>query len=436
MLAVELLWKAVDESEWQRTPMASLGNARWQARFTPFRVGRYQYTVEAWIDEYATLCRAIRLKRDAGVDINVELEEVRLALESAIARKSCTRSGLSDVLATLKKGDVEASVQALISPETRNVVSGSGERHFLARHAPLNLDVEREAAGFAAWYELFPRSLTDDPKRHGTFDDVIAHLPRVRDMGFDVLYFPPIHPIGTKARKGTQQQPDRRARAISAAPTPSAAARAATTRLHPALGTLEDFRRLVDAAREHGLEIALDFAIQCSPDHPWLKQHPEWFEQRPDGTIKYAENPPKKYEDIVNVDFYAPGAMPSLWEALRDIVLFWVGQGVRIFRVDNPHTKPLPFWEWMIADVRGAPSRRDLPVGGLHPAEDDVPAGEGRLLAVLHLLHLAQHQAGAHRVPDRADHHRRRPTSSARTSSSTRPTSIRSSCRARAAPAS
>ena len=212
VLAVELLWKAADENEWQRTPMASLGNARWQARFTPFRVGRYQYTVEAWIDEYATLCRAIRLKRDAGVDINVELEEVRLALEAAIARKSCTRSGLSDTLATLKKGDVEASVQALISPETRNVVAGSGERHFLARHAPLNLEVEREAAGFAAWYELFPRSLTEDPKRHGTFNDVIAHLPRVRDMGFDVLYFPPIHPIGSKARKGKQQQPDRRAR--------------------------------------------------------------------------------------------------------------------------------------------------------------------------------------------------------------------------------
>ena len=351
VLAVELLWKAADESEWQRTPMAALGNARWQARFTPFRVGRYQYTVEAWIDEYATLCRAIRLKRDAGVDINVELEEVRIALEEAIARKSCTRSRLSDVLATLKKGDLEASVQALISPETRNVVSGSGERHFLARHAPLNLEVEREAAGFASWYELFPRSLTEDPKRPGTFKDVIAHLPRVRDMGFDVLYFPPIHPIGTKARKGKNNT-------LSAGPEDVGSPYAIGSpegghdALHPALGTFEDFRRLIDAARKHGLEIAIDFAIQCSPDHPWLKQHPEWFKHRPDGTIKYAENPPKKYEDIVNVDFYAPGAMPSLWEALRDNVLFWIGHGVKIFRVDNPHTKPLPFWEWMIADVR------------------------------------------------------------------------------------
>jgi starch synthase (maltosyl-transferring) len=352
VLAVELLWKAADESEWQRTPMASLGNARWRARFTPFRVGRYQYTVEAWIDEYATLCRAIRLKRDAGVDISVELEEVRQALEAAIARKSCTRSGLSDVLATLKKGDLEESVQALISPETRTVVSGSGERHFLARHAPLNLEVEREAAGFAAWYELFPRSLTEDPKRPGTFKDVIAHLPRVRDMGFDVLYFPPIHPIGTKARKGKNNSliagPD-----DVGSPYAIGSAEGGHDALHSALGTFEDFRRLIDAARQHGLEIAIDFAIQCSPDHPWLKQHPEWFKHRPDGTIKYSENPPKKYEDIVNVDFYAPGAMPSLWEALRDNVLFWIGHGVKIFRVDNPHTKPLPFWEWMIGDVRG-----------------------------------------------------------------------------------
>ena len=352
VLAVELLWKAADAQEWQRTPMAALGNARWQGRFTPFRVGRHLYAVEAWIDEYATLCRAIRLKQEAGVDIAVEVEEVRLALEAAIARKSCTRSGLSDVLATLRRGDVTASVQALISPETRRVIGESSERHFLTRHEPLPLEVEREAAGFAAWYELFPRSLTDDPSRPGTFADVIAHLPRVRDMGFDVLYFPPIHPIGAKARKGKNNS-------LTAAPgdvgSPYAigSPEGGHDALHPALGTFDDFKRLVAAARAHGLEIALDFAIQCSSDHPWLRQHPDWFKHRPDGTIKYAENPPKKYEDIVNVDFYAGGAVPGLWEALRNIVLFWIDHGVKIFRVDNPHTKPLPFWQWMIADVRG-----------------------------------------------------------------------------------
>ena len=351
VLAVELLWKAADEDEWQRTPMTALGNARWQARFTPFRIGRYHYTVEAWLDEYATLCRAIRLKQDAGVDISVELAEVRQALV-AIAHDPAARTALSDTLEILQDGDVAAGVEALISPETRRIVSDAGGRPFAARHEPLALEVERDAAGFAAWYELFPRSITDDPARHGTFADVIAHLPRVRDMGFDVLYFPPIHPIGTKARKG-------RNNSLSAGPTDVGSPYAIGSpegghdALHPALGSFEDFRRLVAAAREHGLEIAIDFAIQCSPDHPWLKEHPDWFRHRPDGTIKYAENPPKKYEDIVNVDFYAKGAIPGLWQALRDVVLFWIEHGVTIFRVDNPHTKPLPFWQWMIADVRG-----------------------------------------------------------------------------------
>ncbi len=181
---------------------------------------------------------------------------------------------------------------------------------------------------------------------------MIKNLPRIRDMGFDVLYFPPIHPIGVTARKG-------RNNSLVAAPQDVGSPYAIGGRegghdaILPALGTFEDFRRLVAAAREHDLEIALDFAIQCSPDHPWLKDHPDWFRHRPDGTIKYAENPPKKYEDIVNVDFYADGAIPGLWQALRDVVLFWIGEGVRTFRVDNPHTKPLPFWQWLISDVKG-----------------------------------------------------------------------------------
>ncbi len=350
VLAVELLWKAADADDWQRVPMASLGNARWRASFTPFRMGRYLYAVESWIDDYATLCRAIRLKQEAGVDISVELAEIREALVG-VSHDPAARTALSDTLAILQDGDAAAGVRALISPKTRRIVAEAGERPFATRSEPLALDVEREAAGFAAWYELFPRSMTDDPARHGTFDDVIAQLPRVRDMGFDVLYFPPIHPIGTKARKG-------RNNTLTPGPTDVGSPYAIGSpegghdALHPALGTFEDFRRLVDAAHAHGLEIAIDFAIQCSPDHPWLKQHPDWFRHRPDGTIKHAENPPKKYEDIVNVDFYAEGAIPGLWQALRDVVLFWIGQGVTIFRVDNPHTKPLPFWQWMIADVR------------------------------------------------------------------------------------
>jgi starch synthase (maltosyl-transferring) len=217
---------------------------------------------------------------------------------------------------------------------------------------PIPVEVDRVKARFSAWYEMFPRSAAREPGRHGTFRDVEARLPYVAELGFDVLYFPPIHPIGTTNRKG-------RNNALKAAPgdpgSPYAigASDGGHDAIHAALGTPEDFRRLVAAAREHGLEIALDFAIQCSPDHPWLKQHPEWFRHRADGSIRFAENPPKKYEDIVNVDFYAEGAIPELWLALRDVVLHWAGEGVRIFRVDNPHTKPLPFWEWMIADVRG-----------------------------------------------------------------------------------
>ncbi len=200
---------------------------------------------------------------------------------------------------------------------------------------------------------MFPRSATNDPARHGTFADVIERLPGIRAMGFDVLYFPPIHPIGVTNRKGRNNSLHAGSSDVGS-PYAIGGAEGGHDAIHPALGTLEDFRRLVVAASENGLEIALDYAIQCSPDHPWLKQHPDWFRWRPDGTVRYAENPPKKYEDIVNVDFFAPAAIPELWTALRDVVRFWIDQGVRIFRVDNPHTKPLPFWQWLIADIHAS----------------------------------------------------------------------------------
>src|SRR5215213_1344050 len=237
-----------------------------------------------------------------------------------------------------------------MSPPVARAVAASGERPFQVQHPPLALEVERPQAEFASWYELFPRSQSGDAKRHGTFDDVIARLPNIRRMGFDVLYFPPIHPIGRKNRKGRNNSLTP-ASNDPGSPYAIGSGEGGHDAIHPELGTLEDFRRLIAAARENGLEIARDFAIQCSPDHPWLREHPDWFKWRPDGSIKYAENPPKKYQDIVNVDFY--GGDPSgLWAALRDVVLYWAGEGVRIFRVDNPHTKPLAFWQWMIADVR------------------------------------------------------------------------------------
>jgi starch synthase (maltosyl-transferring) len=349
--AAELIWKAVDDKDWTRVPLTPLGNDRWQASFAPKRIGRHQYTVEAWRDDYASLCHEIEVKHQAGVDVALELIEARHYLESVQAVATpCSTTALGSAIETLGGSDVAAAIHALTAPATATAVAACAPRPFRVQHPPLALEVERPQALFASWYELFPRSQSGDPDRHGTFDDVIARLPDIARMGFDVLYFPPIHPIGKKNRKGRNN---------TLTPTPDdvgspyaiGSEDGGHDAIHRQLGTIDDFRRLVAAAREHGLELALDFAIQCSPDHPWLKDHPDWFKWRPNGSIKYAENPPKKYQDIVNVDFYGDGA-PALWAALRDIVLYWAGEGVRIFRVDNPHTKPLPFWQWMIADVR------------------------------------------------------------------------------------
>jgi starch synthase (maltosyl-transferring) len=336
MLAAELLWRAADDKDWQRVPLLPIANDRWRGTMMPKRIGRHLFAIEAWRDEYATLCHALDVKHRAGIDVAPEIAEAKAYLK---------RLGLDQVVAALPDGDPGADVALLTASETRRLVAAADERAFACRHAAIAMDVERPQAEFASWYELFPRSL-------GTFDDVIEALPRIRDMGFDVLYFPPIHPIGTTNRKG-------RNNALKAgsddpgSPYAIGGVEGGYDAIHPALGTPQDFRRLIAAAADHGLEIALDFAIQCSLDHPWLKEHPQWFRHRADGSIRYAENPPKKYEDIVNVDFYAKGAAPDLWLALRDVVLHWIGEGVHIFRVDNPHTKPLPFWEWMIADIRG-----------------------------------------------------------------------------------
>ncbi|WP_289295788.1 alpha-1,4-glucan--maltose-1-phosphate maltosyltransferase [uncultured Reyranella sp.] len=347
LLAAEVLWWSADDEERRIARLAPAANDRWRATLTPDRVGRHYFSVEAWRDEYGSLAHGLEVKHRAGIDVTVELAEAATYL-AALERKPEIAALLAK-LEGLAPGD---AVTLLTSSATRATVAAAAERRFRTDEGPFPLEVERPQAEFASWYELFPRSLTDDANRHGTFDDVIAALPRVRAMGFDVLYFPPIHPIGKVNRKG-------RNNSLTAGPDDVGSPYAiggeggGHDAIHRQLGSPEDFRRLVVAARGQGLEIALDFAIQCSLDHPWLREHPDWFRRRPDGTIKYAENPPKKYEDIVNVDFYAKDAVPSLWLALRDVVLHWVDEGVRIFRVDNPHTKPLPFWEWMIGDVRG-----------------------------------------------------------------------------------
>lgn len=352
VLAAELLWRAEDEPEWSRAPMHLRVNDIWEGRFPLLRVGRHLFAIEAWWSEFGTFRRDLAKKREAGLDIALEIREGRLILEHfAQGAALADRDVIEAHLARLGASQAEDAAVLLADALNLAMTRADPRPHATGRDRVYPVEADREAASFSSWYELFPRSITDSPARHGTFRDVIGRLPAVKAMGFDVLYFPPIHPIGKTNRKGRNNT------LTPAADDPGSpyaigSADGGHDAIHPELGSREDFRELVRAAAEHGLEIALDFAIQCSPDHPWLEEHPGWFQWRPDGSMRYAENPPKKYQDIVNVDFYAKDAIPALWLALRDVVQGWVDEGVRIFRVDNPHTKPFPFWEWLIADIR------------------------------------------------------------------------------------
>ncbi|QEY71676.1 alpha-1,4-glucan--maltose-1-phosphate maltosyltransferase [Pseudomonas denitrificans (nom. rej.)] len=352
-LAAEVAWRESKGQPWQKTPLQALGNDHWEAHITPTQVGRTEFIVLAWIDSYASFRYELEKKYAAGQVVDLEFREGIELLQHVLqtAPEDC-ESELAQIVRELQGSEErEARFGLLMAPRTLEVMQRAEHRPYLTRSLTFELDVERPLAEFASWYELFPRSESSVPGQHGSFADVHRRLPDIAAMGFDVLYFPPIHPIGRQHRKGRnnslQAGPD-----DPGSPYAIGSEEGGHDAVHPQLGTLEDFRDLVGAAREHGLEVALDFAIQCSPDHPWLREHPGWFSWRADGTIRHAENPPKKYEDIVNVDFYAPDAVPDLWMGLLQVVLGWVEQGVNLFRVDNPHTKPLPFWEWLIAEVR------------------------------------------------------------------------------------
>ncbi|GGA72157.1 alpha-1,4-glucan:maltose-1-phosphate maltosyltransferase [Nitratireductor aestuarii] len=347
-------WRCRGDEMWHTAPMRFVDNDRWAGTVRFERLGSHEFTIIAWRDLFATWLRDTEKKINAGQDVSLETIEGDHLVEAAAeqAAGSEHEPALQAIVKSLNSvSETTHKLTILLAPETRRCMRKAGPRTNLSRcMRTLEIWVEPQIAGFGAWYELMPRSQSGDMSRHGTFDDVIARLPYVKNLGFDVLYFPPIHPIGRTNRKGPNNS-------LTAGPNDPGSPYAIGSEdgghdaIHPELGTFEDFHRLVEAARAEGILIALDFAIQCSPDHPWIKEHPEWFDWRPDGTIKFAENPPKKYEDIVNVHFYRE-AIPGLWYALRDIVLFWIGHGVTIFRVDNPHTKPFPFWEWMIREVK------------------------------------------------------------------------------------
>ena len=352
-----LRYRRDGEAEWHETPMQPAGEDHYAGAFVVDQLGTYYYTIEAWIDRFETWRRLLRRKVAARQDVSGELK-----IGAAFVREAAARAAGRD------RKQLRAAAERIASgtpPRERARAALADQLATLMRRYPdrgratrydkgLLVTVDPPKAAFSAWYELFPRSWSPEPGRHGTFRDVEAVLPYVAGMGFDVLYLPPIHPIGRSHRKGKNNS--LRAKATDpGSPWAIGSDEGGHKSVHPDLGSLADFRRLVARANEYGLEIALDIAFQCSPDHPYVKEHPEWFRRRPDGSIQYAENPPKKYEDIYPFDFETSD-WRALWEELKSVFVFWVQQGVHIFRVDNPHTKPFRFWEWVIAEIK-----RDYP---------------------------------------------------------------------------
>ena len=314
VLGASVRFKAPGATRWRESRLEPVGNDRFAGGFEVDRPGRWSYRIEAWVDRVASFRREVQRKHDAGQE---------------------------DLASELAEGAALLGRETLTLEEA--LAAQAGDRSEKTWSETLELDVDRELAACGSWYELFPRSW-------GGFAGVERVLPQLAELGFDVVYLPPIHPIGVTSRKGRNNSLTPEPGDVGS-PWAIGGEAGGHTAVHAELGTLEEFERLVASSREHGLELALDFAIQCSPDHPWLREHPEWFHRRPDGTLKYAENPPKKYQDIYNVNFAAED-WRALWQALLDAVRFWVARGVKVFRVDNPHTKPVPFWEWLISEVR------------------------------------------------------------------------------------
>jgi starch synthase (maltosyl-transferring) len=350
-----LCWRRGEEPGWHAAAMVPLGNDRWRASFPVDALGRWSYTVTAWVDHFQSWRQELARRVDVE-DIRVAALVGAVLLDEAAERASGEdRARLAAWAQQLRREKDPAAAKALGLDEA---LAAAAARHpdqrYAATHAALPLVVERERARCSAWYELFPRSAAAEPGRHGGLKDCVARLPYVAGMGFDVLYLPPIHPVGRERRKGRNNalmaKPD-----DVGSPWAIGAAEGGHLAIHPELGTLGDFRALVAKARELGMEVALDVALQCAPDHPWVREHPQWFRHRPDGSVQYAENPPKKYQDIYPFDFETTD-WRAMWAALAGIFRHWIGEGVTIFRVDNPHTKAFAFWEWVIAEIR-----RDTP---------------------------------------------------------------------------
>lgn len=359
LLNAVLLYRLSGEREWCEAAMHPLGNDRWLGEFRVMKLGQFIYTIHAWIDEFQTWARDFRKKYDAGQDIAVDLlmgvDLIQAAAVRAGGADSRKLAEFAAGLVDISAKDGQAAAEQILHAELSELMARYSDRSSATTYPQeLGVTVDREKARFSTWYEMFPRSCTSRPNKHGTFRNCIDRLDYISEMGFDVLYLPPIHPIGYSGRKGKNNGfpplPD-----DTGSPWAIGSEEGGHKALHPQLGNLDDFKRLQTEAAERGIEIALDLAFQCSPDHPYVREHEEWFRHRPDGSIQYAENPPKKYEDIFPLNFENEHAS-NLCEELKSVVLYWIEQGIKIFRVDNPHTKPFSFWEWLIEEVR-----RDYP---------------------------------------------------------------------------
>jgi starch synthase (maltosyl-transferring) len=355
VLGAVLRYRHDSESTWSETGMEPLVNDRWRGRFTVEAIGAARYTIEAWIDHLGSWRRDLEKKVNAGLDVSVELLQ-----GAALIRECADRADGSDArqlrewgaaLANERKQTLATRIQCALDPVPLAVAQRHPDRRHATRYArELRVIIDPPLARFGAWYELFPRSTAPEAGRHGTFKDCEALLPEIARMGFDILYLPPIHPIGRSFRKGRNNNPKAEP-GEPGSPWAIGASEGGHKAILSELGTLDDFRRLLKKARAHGLTIALDIAFQCAPDHPYTSAHPEWFRKRPDGSIQYAENPPKKYQDIYPIDFETDD-WQALWRELRGIFEYWIEQGVSVFRVDNPHTKAFPFWEWCISTLK------------------------------------------------------------------------------------
>jgi len=352
-ISARILYRHESEGEWQQSRMKRIAGDRWRGEFTVSKAGRYRFTVEGWIERFETWRRDLIRRIGALQDLDVEFQIGAALIDAAAGAAAGEDAEALRAWAHKLRNEPgrETRESIAVADEVADLVQRCSPRRFAGRYEKeLSVVVDRQKARFSTWYELFPRSCSPEPGRHGTFRDCEGWLPYVASMGFDVLYLSPIHPIGRTFRKGKNNSAEAGPE-DAGSPWAIGAEEGGHTSVHPDLGTLDDFDSLLAKAAAQGIEIALDMAFQCTPDHPYVRQHPEWFRKRPDGTIQYAENPPKKYEDIYPFDFETP-EWRALWEELRRVLFFWIARGVRIFRVDNPHTKAFAFWEWVIAEVK------------------------------------------------------------------------------------